>query len=514
MRSERPHLSTTKRAGPTIFHLPKPLLRFGQGGLLILATLGNLAANELPSPVGAPNAEPLSVNPAPPANSQAPVNPQVPNTPLLPQQGGNSYSPFPSSSSNTQSPQITAPALYTTGANDLSQIVTNSALTEAFSQQAVSGFLSEPGISYSHGPIERIRLGPFDLKAVLSMNVVSDDNLLAGAGGGTKISDTSFGVTPAVLLEYGAQEGQKGYASLVYAPTLTRFFHHSDENSDNQNAALNFRYPFQKLTLDLSQTYSQVTGINQDLSSRTTQTSSLTTFGGDYDIDDKLSVSSHLQELITSFSGGGGQGDKTSSLNSSMAYRLSGKMTMGPSFNVGLDKPQNAKQETFEQALLGLNYQPTGKISLFAQGGAEFRQYDQGGDRTNPIFSAGAGYTPFDSTTLSVNAFQNTHSSNADSTQTVVSTGVEFSATQRILQRFYLNFGFNYSHDDNQSGAGGISTTAGGSRDILVYRPSLSYAPSAWTSLAIYYQYLDNESSTTGGTYHDNQMGVSVSARF
>jgi len=522
MRSKHLHLSTTKRGDPTILYLSKPLLRFGCGGLLILATLGNLGADELGSPEGAPNAAPLPADsqasdnsPAPDNGWQAPINPQASNTPLLPQQqAGNPNLPLSSSAWNTQSSQLTAPSLYTTGANNLSQIATNTALTQAFSEQAVSGFLSEPGIGYSHAPIERVRLGPFDLKAALSVNLVSDDNLMASGGGAAKVSDTSFGVTPAVLLEYGAEEGQRAYASLIYAPTLTRFFHHSDENTNNQNVALNVQYPFQRLTLDLSQTYAQVTGINTDINSRTTQSSSGTTFGGSYDIDDKLSFTSHLQELITSFSGGEGEGGRTSSINSSLSYQISKKMTLGPSVNVELDKPQGAKQDTLEQALLGFNYQPTEKFSLFAQGGAEFLQYDQGGDTVDPIFSAGVGYTPFDSTTLSVNASQSTHSSAADSTQTVLSTGVGFSATQRLLQRFYLNFSFDYSHNDNQSDADGISTTTGGSQDTLVYRPSLSFTPTAWTTVAIYYQYLDNESSTPGGAYHDNQMGISASAQF
>ena len=315
---------------------------------------------------------------------------------------------------------------------------------------------------------------------------------------------------------------------MVYAPTITRFFHHSDENTDNQNVAFNVQYPFQRLTLNFSQTYAQVTGINQDTNSRTTQTSNVTSVGGNYEIDDKLSLNSQLQEVMTKFpsAGGqggapsGGQGSTTSSINSSLLYHLSDKITLGPGLNVGVEKPQGTPQDTFEQGLLVVNYQPTAKINLFAQGGAELLQYEHGGDKTDPIFSAGVGYTPFDSTILSLNASQVVRSSSADSTQTVVSTGLGFSASQRFLQRFYLNLNFNYSHTEDQSGTGGTtqsgsaSTTPGSSQDNLVYRPSLSFAPTAWTSVAIYYQYLDNQSSTPTGTYHDNQMGISVSAQF
>ncbi|MCE0522898.1 MAG: outer membrane beta-barrel protein [Methylacidiphilales bacterium] len=509
--------------------------------MLILASVGNLVAQELPPPAPASNAQPLPGTSASTDNSQGtdntqtPTNPQVPNTPLLPQQGANPYLPFSttsattSTSSQVQSPQLTAPGLYTTGVNNVSQIATNASLTQAFSQEPVSGFLSEQAFGYSYPPIERIRLGPFDLKAAVSTNVVYDDNLEAGEQNQGRISGASFGVTPAILLEYGAQEGQRGYASVTYAPTITRFFDHSDLNTTNQNVALNLRYPFQRLSLDLSQTYSQVTGINQNLNARTTQTSSVTTVGGSYEIDDKLSLSSHFQELITNYSGttgnssGQGEGDTTSSINTSLLYHLSAKMTLGPSVNVGIDKPQNAKQATYEQALLGLSYQPTEKISLFAQAGAEFRQGNENGqsgpnapsgDTTNPIFSAGVGYTPFDSTTLSVSASQSVYASSANSTQTVVNTGVGFSATQRFFQRFYLNFSFSYSHNDYQNGNGGMTTTTGSSQDTLSYRPSLTFAPNAWSSVALYYQYLNNTSNSPGGSYYDNQMGVSVSAQF
>jgi hypothetical protein len=554
MRSHRHHLSTTEREGGIIFYLPKPLLRFGYGSLLILAALGNLVADDQSSPAGTPTANggpPPANSQTPdnsqnpdntqsPDNSQTPANSQVPNTPLIPQQGPNPYLlPYSasSSSSNIQSPQLTAPGLYTTGASNLSQIAANAALTQAFSQEAAAGFLSEPEAGYSYPPIERIRLGPFDLKSAISVNAISDDNLRvnsspAGEGEG-KVSDTSFTVTPAVLLEYGNHEGQKGYVSLIYAPTITRFIHESDQDSDNQNVALSATYPFDRLTLNFAETYTQVSGLNQDLNTRTTQNSSLTSFGGTYDIDDKLFFSSNVQEAISSFSGtsvgqGQGQGDNVTSLNSTLGYRLSEKMALSASVNAGLDKPENSAQYTFEQVLLGVNYQPTEKISLFAQGGVQLTQYGQNnqvlqngasGDSTDPIFSVGIGYNPFDSTSLSLNASQSVHSSDAESQQTVMDTSVGVSATQRFLQRFYFNFSFDYTHSDNQFDSGGAVLTSGastvaGSQDTLVYRPSLTFAPTAWTSIGLYYQYLDNESNTPGASYYDNQVGISVSAQF
>jgi hypothetical protein len=530
----------------TILYPAKSLFWFGYAFFLILALPANLVADDLPPPAAAPDAGPLPNNPAKtssagnsqstdnssqsssnsssPDSTQAPANSQSANTPLLPQQGSNPYSPLSSSDTFNQSSQLTTPGLNTTGGYDLSQIATNTALLEAFSQPLGYGNSSESGGDLSTGPIERIRLGPLNLKFSLTTTVVSDDNILGSNANSPKLSDTSFNLTPAILLEYGAHEGQKGYASLVYAPTLTRYFQHSDENSDNQNVAFNARYPFQKLTLDLAQTYTQVTGVNQDLNARTTQTSSVTSVGGNYEIDDKLTFTSHFKELITRFSQGQGQGDTISSINSSLSYHLSEKMTLGPVFNVGLERPQGATKQTFEQAFLGLNYQVTEKISLAGQGGFEFRQYDAGGDNTNPVFGAVVAYTPFDATNLSVNVNQNVQASSADSQQTSVNTDVGFNATQRFVQKFYLGFSFDYSHTEYQDASGNpvqsngnsnsSSSSFGSTQDNLVYRPSLSYIPSQWLSVAVYYQYRDNESQGSGGGFHDNQLGLTVSAQF
>jgi len=474
-----------------------------------------------------------------PDNSQSPSSTQSPNVPLLPQQGGNPNSPFSVNSTNPQSSQITAPTLYLTGSNDLSQIATNAGLAQAFTQQpGASGFYSEEGVDYEHGPIERIRLGPFDLKTALLFSVISDDDLrtnttTTGTGGG-KVGDTSFVLTPAILLQYGTHEGQRGYVSLIYSPTLTRFYHHSDQDSDDQNVTLNAQYPFQRLTLDLTQTYTETTGVNTDSNTRTSQTASLTSIGGSYDISDKLSFASHLQEAITSFSGvgsqagtgagnTGGQGDTNTSINNSLSYRLSEKITLGPNFNVGWDDPQGEPKSTFEQASLGGTYAPTEKIALYAQGGVQFQQYDQGGgDATNPIFSCGATYTPFDSTALSVSASQGIHTSTAEigqqgAGQTVVTTGINATLTQRIAQRFFFNFGFSYDHNENQAGSGNSSTLGNSSsstQDTFGYRPSFTFTPNLWSSVAIYYQYQSNESSIPGSTYYDNQAGISLSVQF
>ena len=570
MRLNANHLSMTERKVRSSHSVPKSLVAIGLAGFASL-TCSSLVAQVTTPPPPAQSADSSSTgagssdqNPADqntpdqnaanpngtdqdsadqsraqvPGVNQNPFNPSNTTIPGYPLQPGNPISPYNSSSTNPQSPQLTAPSLYTTGANDLNQIGTSAALAQAFGQVGSSGFYSEPLLENEHPPIERLRLGPFDLKAAVVTTVVGDDNLRTGSGaaggsnsaGGSK-GDVYYGVTPAVLLVYGDHDGQKGYASLVYSPTFTRYVHHSDQNSDNyQNVAFNALYPFQRLTLNLTQTYTQTQGVNTDSNIRTTQTSSCSTIGAGYEVDDKISLSAQAQEVVNSFSGasgqgsGGGEGETITSLNTSGTYRLSEKLTVGPSLNVGVDKPDNTSQQTYEQGTMGVNYAPTEKIGMYLQGGAEIRQYEHNGSDVNPIFSTGISYTPFDSTSLSVGASQSVHNDISSSNlggvstlnETVVVTDVSAAVTQRIAQRFYLGFSFDYSHNDStQGGSGGTGGTGGNTtQDNMTYRPSLQFAPTGWSSVALYYQYQSNESNIPGSTYNDNQVGLSLSAQF
>ncbi len=557
MRLNGNHLSTTRQNAKS---MPAPfnsLVAIGLAGLIILAWPGHLAAQVTTPPPpadstdttgnppdqNAPDQNPANPNspdqnPADqsraqvPTVSQSPFNPPNTTIPQFPAAPANPISPYTSSSANPQSPQLTAPSLYVTGANDLSQIGTTSALSQAFSEVGASGFYNEPILENEAPPIERIRLGPFDLKAAVVTSVVGDDNLRTGDGpsggadGGSK-GDVTYAVTPAILLQYGDHDGQKGFATVLYSPTFTRYVHHSDENTDEyQNVALNAAYPFQRLTLNLTQTYSQTTGVNTDSTLRTSQTTSFTNVGATYEVDDKISLSSQAQEVINSFEGSsgqlsGGEGETITSLNNTATYRLSDKLTIGPNFNIGIDKPDDTGQQTFEQGTVGINYAPTEKIGVYAQGGAEIRQYEGAGSNVNPIFGVGVGYTPFDSTSIMVNASQSVHTdindNNSASTavmnQTVVNTSVGASVTQRIAQRFFLGFDFEYSHNDNEGGTGG-TTAATTSQNTMTYRPSLQFAPTGWTSVALYYQYQSNQSNDPGSTYNDNQVGLSLSAQF
>ncbi len=553
-------------------------------GFFLTAWLGSAWADELPAPQDTPDAAPLPVPPtsanaeeaggnsatgtatgensqnsdnSPSQNSDntasnalapnvpGPGNTENPNSPLLPSQALNTSPLYSSPGSNGGQPSVlNAPALYQTGAFDLSQVSATNALAQAFMEGGTIS--SEQTPDQGPSPLDRIRIGPVDLKTSLNFTVVGDDNIDAQPDGPNRVHDVEFTLTPAILLVYGLHDGQKGYASVVYAPTLSRFAHYSAQNSDDQNVALNLQYPFQRLTLNATETYAETTGVNLDARARTTQTTEVATFGGNYEVDDKISLQSNLEYIDSSYSGTGSgsgstnnsgtlnnngsglAGDTRESVNTTASYHWSDKLTFGPGFNIGVESPEDSPQQTFEQGLLNVNFEPTEKIGIYGQGGVEWRQYGGGGkDQMNPVFSAGVNYAPTDAATLSLSGYQDIEPTSDNSSQTDVNTGVSFSGSERLFQKLLVGFSFVYAHTEYQADSGtnapartGVTTgpfavnANGTSQDNFIYRPSLTYIVNQWSTVALYYQYQGNTSSQPGSSYYGNSLGFSVSAQF
>ena len=376
--------------------------------------------------------------------------------PLLPSQALNGSPLYASALGSSAYPtDLNAPSLYNTGAFSLSQIAVNDALQEAFLGGGIMASNLSPDQSPS--PLDRIELGPINFKCALNLSLISDDNIDAQPAGPNRVSDVEYAITPAVLFSYGTQPGQRGFASLVYAPTILRFLRHSDEDSDNQNVALSLQYPFDRLTLDAGESFTQTTGVNLDARARTTQATERATFGGSYDIDDKLTAQSHVEYLDTTYTSPEGTinsfnselvNETRETWSSAAVYTLNEKLNFGPQFNLGLETPENSPQQTFEQGLLNFNYQATNKILVDGQAGIEWRQYTHGVDRTNPVFTAGVTYKPTDDTSIAVHGFRNVTPTSDASDETDVNTGVAVTLGQRLFQRLALGFTFNYLHTD------------------------------------------------------------------
>src|SRR5262249_24337684 len=176
--------------------------------------------------------------------------------------------------------------------------------------------------------------------------------------------------------------------------------------------------------------------------------------------------------------------------------------------------------QTFEQINLRLNSEVTGKLTLYASGGVEFRQFDGNRDTyDSPVFEIGALYRPFSGTYISLAAGRVIYPSGYVANQDFGATYVAARIQQRFLHRFYLGLGVGYEHSNYISTDRDVS--ANRDDDYWFIEPSLDVLITRWLSAGVYYLHREQTRKDQGAprgkvffNWDDNQVGVRATVRF
>jgi hypothetical protein len=168
-----------------------------------------------------------------------------------------------------------------------------------------------------------------------------------------------------------------------------------------------------------------------------------------------------------------------------------------------------SRDQTFEQVNVRTRYELTGKVSLSATAGVEFRQFngsDSEGTNVSPVFEIAGTYEPFDGTTLTLAATRRTLNSAVLATQDYARTDFVLTITQRFLQRVHLGLAAGYN---NLSYFSTIRTLAATREDdYFFFQPSIDVMVTRFLSIGAYYVHRENESTIGDFSFEDNQLGV------
>ena len=170
--------------------------------------------------------------------------------------------------------------------------------------------------------------------------------------------------------------------------------------------------------------------------------------------------------------------------------------------------------QTFEQVNVRVGYQVTGKISLNASGGVEFRQFegDARGGYVSPVYDLSATYQPFDGTTITLSGNGSIQNSAALAGQDYRTTSITAGVQQRLLTRMHLGLTVGYEHAEYFGAATGVTAT----RDDNYYfiQPSVDLTVTRWWTAGAYYLHREDNSSTEEFSFNDNQFGVRSEFKF
>jgi hypothetical protein len=359
----------------------------------------------------------------------------------------------------------------------------------------------------------------------LTIRGVYDDNI--NISHSNPISDYYVAIEPEIILGFGDTVGrQENFILLDYIPSGFLYVDHSENDAVEHRIHLEGGHRFSRLTLSLSQDVNildsanlgdttDTTGhqVNLDVSARTRLNLYTTYLKASYDLSAKTFLTGEFNAVVY---------DYPNFISSEMYsgglylnYSYSPKLVIGfggtGGFNF-VDDPN--PDQTFEQANLRVVYEATGKLSLNASGGVEFRQFENNsrGTHISPVFDIGLRYKPFDGTDITLSAGRRTLNSGFFPGQDFTATNVTISVRQRLLQRIYLGLTAGYENSDYFNTVEGVSATR---RDNYFFiEPSIDITITRFWSAGVYYLHRQNDSVLDPFTFNDNQIAVRTTLHF
>lgn len=365
----------------------------------------------------------------------------------------------------------------------------------------------------------------------LNMRAVYDDNIFLRHRG--RIGDFYFAFEPGVTLGFGDIVGKdQNYVRLDYAPSLFIYGDNSEANGLQHLIRLDGQYRFGHLTATLTQEVQILEGASQ--SANLGSTSNPNTgpafnldAGGNtqvniyntqanlsYDLTGKTFLSGGLtftaydyESLISS---------EMLSGNLFVNYNYSPKLIVGLGGTAGYNWVDGTNpDQSFEQINVRATYQATGKLSLNASGGVEFRQFEddlRGGAYVSPVYEIGVTYQPFDGTTINLHGSRRTLNSAVLLAQDYASTNITFSARQRFLHRTYLGFTAGYENSDYFGTVDLVDSSR--SDNYFFLQASVDVTITRFWTAGVYYLHRQNDSSSENFSFYDNQFGLRTSLTF
>lgn len=355
-----------------------------------------------------------------------------------------------------------------------------------------------------------LRLGWLDVHPHLDYTVNYDDNIFIAPT--NEKADFQHTISPGVLLGAGDYENRsENFAYLDYTPSIILFQENSGSDAVEQDVDFEAQYRFNKLTLGLRQGYIHLTGSDVQVGNRVDRDIFPTQFKADYEITEKTSVDADLTQVISDYKQ---QFDNTVWKISAYAnYKPTAKIKLGIGPTVGWRDIESNPNQTFQQVNGRVIYDLTEKVTLRAKAGVGFRQTEGGYNKTSPVFGIGGTWTPFDSTTLTLDAYREEYSSTTLVSQNYFATGVSARIRQRFLQKFYLGIGGGYENSEYYRTSASAAPT--NREDNYYYiRPSFDYQVTEWWSVGLFYMYRTNDSTSATNNFFNNQAGFMTSLAF
>ena len=371
----------------------------------------------------------------------------------------------------------------------------------------------------------------FLLKAALGG--ISTENLFLSEN--NPVSDLTF--VELLGLGYQSAPGKNSGFALDYTATASQYLDHPELDGINHTASAKGNLKLNQTSLSLFLDFEQLATASQrqflnagsvGLNQRSTTDLQSIQFANRQSFSGGLTASRDLAPK-TIFTGSlnyyGSFYDETRFRSSQtfltqagLGYRITGKTILGLAGNYGYLNTKDVPEEKFQNALLTVNYDATGKLVLAAQTGVRFRQYENSSgsrteqpDSTKFVFNLQGTYQLRPKTAFQIFAATDS-SGSALSGAGIETTMAGARLRQGIGDKLSLELTGGLENNSYEQPVNRLSSDRVDNYWSNAIR--LIYQPNAKTSLGVYYNYLQNDSPQPGASYETNRFGVQAAMSF
>jgi hypothetical protein len=349
-----------------------------------------------------------------------------------------------------------------------------------------------------------------ELELKLAISAAYDDNIFLSPTNAE--SDLVTRVSPSVAYRKGDKlEGEGGYLSVAYRPTVVAYAENSSNDRIEQEASWEAGWRGKAIRFAYSGTARQLGDATADTGTLTDRSEVSNSVRIAWSLREKITVELAAGHDSTGYDSSAFADSSLSYGEVALRYAYSPKTRLGLIYKAGTFEVDGAGQQTVNRATARIEWSPTRKISVDVEAGFEHRSFDNGSD-TTPVVEARVGWQPREGTELYLSGYRREEASAFLPGQNYTQGGVALGISQRLGGKWTgkLETGLERAEYSRVSGTG----PAGRVDRIRFIRPSLEYRFTDDFSMGLYYRYSENRSNNPAFGYENHSGGVEMGYQF
>jgi Putative beta-barrel porin 2 len=359
-------------------------------------------------------------------------------------------------------------------------------------------------------------LPPVDAKKRWTLTVearaIYDDNIFLSAPGREQ-SDFVFLFTPSISYRRGDTATRHGsYIAANYTASGSLFADHSEENSLDHSFRFDAQKQFGKLALGADGKYQRLSGATVELSDRVDRDEAGARLRARYDLSSKTSVEASGGWSTVRYREGTLEDYDEWVAETYVGYQVTGRTRVAAGGAVGQLDVEGQEGQDYTRALVKVTTEPSGKLTLDAKAGMEWRNTEAGSQDT-PVFNVTAEYRPTARTSLSGAVYRDVSASGSLEGENVTRTGGSVRVQQKLGSALTASVEAGYEqleYDATESGA----PESRREDEYFFVRPSLRYERREGRRLELYYSHREDNSTINLYDFEAGQVGLAFACDF